>query len=468
MEDNMEDIQETKDYTINEHADIKIKLDNIGSNSGISDIAYIGRGYDVVNGYCFNVANLKNRVFTPYNNQVSFVAGKDDTVEFRTVFSQSEVAESLAATMKLNTGFGCFKAEAKSLFENNHSSTSNTAYTCASYLYLKGSETFDGASVRSLKEDGLLTSSFKADINDVNVPPSAIVRDYGTHVLVSGIVHGARLNFYLKTNHRTNIDKDKLELAIRGSFSKAFSTSGSLDTSGEFHEELEGTTFKFVQVGGDTGPDAMSLISGLENFRSICNNWKASLDKPNNANNIASVGHMLGLWEFADDEARRKELELYMTGQSSYTLDTKYHPIGYGFIKINEVGHLSNDHILNKTIEQLKNKFLEREDYRDHIKVIMPYFGDNAGKLGVDFTEGSGYQEYVDSIYRYRLLFNDIFMYMVIGDQNIPSNFDISFNSYQATATPLEGIECDVRLDNYSLPEPAPYNPPRPPHGGML
>lgn len=158
-----------------------------------------------------------------------------------------------------------------------------------------------------------------------------------------------------------------------------------------------------------------------------------------------------------------------MTGQSSYTLSTQYHTISYGMVKIDERSHLANEHMLNKLVEQLKIKNIENIEYKDHIKVIMPYFGDNAGKLGLDFAgNGAGYQEYVESIFKYRLLFKDIFLYIIIGDQTVPGNFNIPFQTYQAIATPLKGIDCEVKLENYNIPEPEPYKPHRPPHGGML
>ena len=329
-----------------------------------NNIAYIGRGYDVVNGYSFEINKLKSRVFWPRNNKVKFSqSGKADASDFFTVFQKESISNSISAAMKLNVGIGCFKGEAKAAYDSESTSEEEFAYSVASYIYNKGTEDYEFASPLQILDDNILDPVFKKAINDPKISPARIVSSYGTHVLASGVVHGARLNFYLKTMNSVQSDKKELKASIALSFGKAFKANADVKIDSKYEQQINSTTGKFYQVGGDPGNSAGDLISSIEEFKTICTTWRESLRQPGMANEIANVGNLIGLWEFAEDDDRRAELESYMTGKYVES-QKKTRILGLGLIN---VPNMSSTEDISKfdlmlTIKNKDNRFNGIED----------------------------------------------------------------------------------------------------------
>ena len=333
-----------------------IVVDASGKNLGN---AYIGCGYDLINDFCFSSDKVKARVFIPRNNKVILEgSGKSDDVDFYTVFDGTKASQSIAAAMKINVSYGIFKGEAKAAYNEDKSSEHSYAYSCASYIYQKGTERYDRSSVSDVLEDGALTTAFEKAINDYSVSPERIVLDYGTHVIANGVVRGARLNFYLKTLHDSSMDKKKLETAINISFGKAFGAKANVDIEEKYQRVVNETTCKFYQAGGDAGSQTMSLTTNLEGFQKTCEIWKDSLNNEDNAKEIARVGTLLPIWEFARDPARQAQLKNYMlNGKETGILEKA--PIIVGDYHIGEI----QDAVVSK---ELFDKL------REYIKGVNP------------------------------------------------------------------------------------------------
>ena len=305
-----------------------VKDESLGKLNG--DKAYIGRGYDLVNGACFSSELLKDRVFTPRWNKVTFRgSNQSDDVSFSIVNEKSKISESLAASMKINAGFSIFKGEVKGAYDSTQEDRCETLYAVASYFYKKGVEDYEYGSAINLKEDGVLEPAFKKAINDFNVTPAQIVSSYGTHVLASGVVHGARLNYYLRTENINHKDTSKLKLALKTKFGSAFSAEGNMEATQGFEDEIKNTSYKFIQVGGMAAENLMSLVQNVNGFNEACQVWKKSLNESQNAHEIATVGSMVPLWELADDPVRKKQLEDYMTKNTD--LRNKNPPLWRGY-----------------------------------------------------------------------------------------------------------------------------------------
>lgn len=447
------------DYTLNHRDDVRLK----GPDGNlINSLAYIGRGYDVVNGVCFDADQLKARVFTAYNNLVTFNTGcENETLNFDTVYEKAETSKSIGAAMKMNLGIGIFKGEVKASFDQSSEHEENMAYTCASYVCAKGCEDFPLADAQSIKNDNLLTPAFKEAINNPQVSPQQIVNTYGTHVMANGVVHGARLNFYLSTSHSKNVDKLKLKAAIQASFGAAFKGNASATVSEEYKDEINATSCTFVQVGGDTGDSAIKVVQGIDAFKEICKTWKASLSSASHGNNIASVGSLIGLWEFADDADRKKELELYITGHLYDSVE--YHPIAMGIVYYNvpedATGFVSVDELVKQLFAKNTRKSLEElskiaavnellRDSVDGIKIVYPWMSDivsnNCGTVPKNELHlGFCQMKYIP--------------YTVLGNSKVPVDFDQNIQSFEfkdGNLLPWNHPEIHINID-----------PSRPHHG---
>lgn len=283
----------------------------VKTNAG--EESYIGLGYDLVNGSCFSKELLKDRVFYPRGNTVQFERAECDDVSFSIVEEKSKVTESIAASMKLNMSFGIFKGELNAAYDESSEDSSDSLYAVASYYYKRGVEKYEYGGSINLKNDGVLDPAFKQAINDFSVHPSEIVSTYGTHALSSGVVRGARLNYYLKTSNTKHLRKEDIKAGIKAKFGKAFGVTGNFEMSKECEEEVNKTDYKFLQVGGLANEKLMALCTSIEGFNTVCETWKKSLENPDMGREIAAVGSVVPLWELADDPIRRKQLEAYMT-----------------------------------------------------------------------------------------------------------------------------------------------------------
>lgn len=310
--------------------------------------AFIGRGYDLINGSCFTKENLKARVFYPRENKVTFLPSTSDDVSFSIVDEKSKVTESLAIAMKLNVGFGIFKGEVKAAYEGTSEDTCETLYAVASYFYKKGVEDYAFGSVSNILEDGVLDPTFKKVINDPQVSPQRIMIDYGTHVLANGVVRGARLNYYLRTANRNHKDTESLKGALKAKFGSAFSANANLEKTKGFENEITETYYKFYQVGGAGADEIMGLASTVDGFDKACIFWKKSLQEAGKANEIASVGTVIPLWEFAEDPVRRKQLELYMTvGVDLVTSKNKEVALKHGELEFDRIAEIPEGLLIN-------------------------------------------------------------------------------------------------------------------------
>ena len=344
--------------------------------------AYIGCGYDLVNDFCFSSDKVKARVFIPRNNKVILDgSGKSDDVDFYTVFEGTKVSQSIAAAMKINVNYGIFKGEAKAAYNEEKSSEHSYAYSCASYIYQKGTERYDRSSVSDIMEDEVLTTAFEKAINDYSVSPERIVLDYGTHVIANGVVRGARLNFYLKTLHDNKLDNKKLEAAINVSFGKAFGAKAEVEVEEKYQKAVEETTCKFFQAGGDAGTQTMSLTTSLDGFKKTCEIWKESLDKETNAKEIARVGTLLPLWEFAREPARQAQLKNYMLyGKETGILEKA--PIIVGDYHIGEV----QDAVVSKDLFDRLREYIKGVNSNPRIKSNTEVFFPSAMDRTVDIV----------------------------------------------------------------------------------
>ena len=130
-----------------------------------------------------------------------------DSVAGKTV---SEYVKSLGVKAGISGKYGCFKGDFKSSFKTDESVSEENSYAKALLTVKKNREIISGfQTAESLKP--YLARQFEKDINDKNVDPRTIFKEYGTHVL-SDIIIGGRVSInweYTNTDNKTSKEDRK-------------------------------------------------------------------------------------------------------------------------------------------------------------------------------------------------------------------------------------------------------------------
>lgn len=271
----------------------------------------VGRGYNIfgafadnasVQGPVLDFAKMKNDgliTSTPINDSDTLiVAGQ----------TLQQVSESMSASVSAS-GSGSFGAA--SFAGSMSSSFSKETMFRHEYHYANLYQLHRVARVKLLADivrlrDSYLTPLAAEVINSPSVAADQVIDFFGTHVL-AGAVYGARFEYSSATNTWAYAAKTSAAVAVEVSFqSLTGSGSGTSDfSSSEERQEYDSNSVTRVRAsGGDS-----ELASGLGDLEA----WKASIDDNDPVlvqfDDAPGSRPLLPIWEFAHDEARRRELQ---------------------------------------------------------------------------------------------------------------------------------------------------------------
>lgn len=268
----------------------------------------VGRGYNAFGAYARN-----DRVKWPV---LDFKAlkrdGHVDTIPLSTS-DMTEVAGNsleelreqmttkLSASFDTTFGLAAYSAEMSSSFASETLSRHEYSFATLYQFYRK-------AEVRVRPNVEMLRSSYmdetaKKMIDDPETSLGSILEQFGTHVLVDA-VYGARFEYSSATNTWAYEAKTSMAASIQASF---HNVTQSGDASFEFASEKEQKSYSsssVIQVRAEGG--RAELATSLESHAA----WKASIaDHEPVLVEFGKGESLIPIWEFAQDPARRKEIE---------------------------------------------------------------------------------------------------------------------------------------------------------------
>lgn len=268
---------------------------------------YLGRGYDVSMKYA-DPECAKSRVLDVVEldeeglveiltvNQTSTECCSGETVE--------EYLSTLSVAIDANGKYMCFSASVSTNFATgehvykNHSFA--TMHTMISRFRNQVPQSVTTGTLKSF-----LLDTAKHDINDTEVPPETLFDTYGTHVM-TGVITGARLDFNIHCDmSRVETDK-KIDVFAQAAYN-GMVTEISGSTAVLTHEEHS----SFIQ----NGESHCTVVGGNSQFGnnilandSYYDKWVESIDENSTFCGYADGG-LRPIWDFADSQDRRDELE---------------------------------------------------------------------------------------------------------------------------------------------------------------
>lgn len=268
----------------------------------------VGRGYNIFGAFADN-ASVQGAV-------LDFAKMKSDGLITATPINDSDtlivagttlqqVSESMSASVSASGSVGFGTA---SFAGSMSSSFSKETMFRHEYHYANLYQLHRVARVKLLADmvrlrDSYMTPLAADVINSPSVAAEQVIDFFGTHVLADA-VYGARFEYSSATNIWAYAAKTSAAVAVEVSFqSLTGSGSGESDfSSTEEREEYDSNSVTRVRAaGGDS-----ELAGGLDDLDA----WRATIDD-NDPVLVQFAGSqpLLPIWEFAQSEARRRELQ---------------------------------------------------------------------------------------------------------------------------------------------------------------
>jgi hypothetical protein len=273
---------------------------------GKDDLSYIGHGYDMVNGPIYDGAFQKGKIFEP--EVVFFEPIVEEYGDTKVATNEEDISKGITASVGFNIDLGKFipfSMDIKAKYHRNDDHHELHRYAYLYHNYIKGTEVFDNCDVTSIKK--LLTPSFKEAIANPNVTPAQLVDSFGTHVIASGVKHGARFSVYLSFDDVNNKFNSEFNADLVSKIMKAKTDAHANLTDDE--KALSSTlNIEVNQIGGQLSKGIFDDTPVSEKF----DYWHASLEKDGNGEALVSIAQLHGIWELVDDENRANEIKQYI------------------------------------------------------------------------------------------------------------------------------------------------------------
>ena len=265
----------------------------------------LGSGYDVAGNYA-DVADVKAVVLDlgalQAANLLRQVQYERATYQVVSGENSQEYQRSLSARVKITgSGFGFSGALRASFNKDRYESRHYAFATVQSLIRKHGLRVVLPVTPEQLR--GFLTPSAATAINDPSVNPLDLFEVFGTHVL-TGIIVGGRLDFNTSANMSFEKQARSIDVYARASFKSIFA-SASIEaqaTDDLSWSEYSATEEKHLEVYGGRSEYGQYIMNA-----GVYENWIESIEENPVFMDFESTG-LLGIWELADDAARRSEL----------------------------------------------------------------------------------------------------------------------------------------------------------------
>ncbi|MCL2031000.1 MAG: hypothetical protein FWG93_05590, partial [Oscillospiraceae bacterium] len=239
---------------------------------------------------------------------------------FSTVFTGRTAAGVLS---EIDVGFKLTDGRAAPLFFNGFASPGAEPLPAhALFGYTTARSDYYGLGLadaynRAAEMKSLLKPEARGAINDAELAPRELFSRYGTHI-ISSFTQGGRFDAYYIYRGPREITEDAFRAAINAAFTYMTAT-GEVALRGEHAQILEDTV---ITLGFTGSEGVFAGQTPLREARSRFSVWYENLTLDNCA--ISKLDRLIPIWELADGEARRAELqEAYLAALDGYTQDVK-------------------------------------------------------------------------------------------------------------------------------------------------
>lgn len=199
---------------------------------------------------------------------------------------RDDYMKNVAASLSASGSYGGFSGTLSSSFNMTENTTQAYSFGTHTFEYQAYSLTLP------IDLTGLLDPKFQADLQNDNVAPADLYRDYGTHY-TSSILMGGKASLSLYTQFQSSYSVETITTDVTAAYKSiaaSFQTSGSFKYESSQSHETYNSTSSLVLVGGD--PTVSSFDA-----------WKAtvvSAPKFINFNTQASSNGLVPLYELLD------------------------------------------------------------------------------------------------------------------------------------------------------------------------
>lgn len=268
----------------------------------------IGKGYNVATGKYADLSDVKDFVldFDKLSKASYIENNKDQTESYRTMsgLNINEYAHSFQSHLSLSYSGLAFSGSMQSNFSFSKASYASTSFASIHYYIRKGIIKIRDSRNRVDTLKNYLAEDFKAAINNATMTPQQLFDAYGTH-LITGCYTGGRHEYNLQINLKKVNSSMSFGAMVQASYKSGFA---SASMSASFQSETDKASFesnKTISVhfvgGGNT--------SGNPETNNGFVKWRNSITEDNAQFYDFAEHGLLAIWEFADKQSRRDELE---------------------------------------------------------------------------------------------------------------------------------------------------------------
>lgn len=307
---------------------------------------YLGYGYNVAKSGYFNAGDVSTRaeILDTDLLQEDNRLYKLDVTTIDTAQYMGETLESyqkdVASNLGLSFSYGLFskiKGDFSLSANMNTSGMSKSVFIKKQIKIMKQRQYIDW---NDLEVEELYAYANKKFLKAINADMSGKSADekakyyaekvfdvYGTHILMD-IMLGGRLdlNYVYKNTQQESFEEIKASLdATYKAFIAKLSGSVSTEITEKAKKFAENSTFTSTRFGGTVAPDMSTFEQALEGYKE----WSQSIED-NKMLYFFDVGtncqdSLLAVWEFADSEAKRKDIivayEKYVSSVGQFFAD---------------------------------------------------------------------------------------------------------------------------------------------------
>lgn len=304
-----------------------VEVITIQLGRGSSKYGFIGRGYDAINGeyFCASANGLKGQILqfgedfavineAINNSDITYYAGK----------TFNSYRKDFAETLGITGGYAGFSGSFDTSvgFSSNYSEEISFASATSKNLKTKEYLETSQKDLAILKQN--LTSDFSAAINNSSLKPEDLFKKYGTHVMLETDIGGRFVVNYTYTNTEGE-DASNFKMSVKANYEGVFKTDGNSDTQFDQNSKMSQSNTK---ISGYTRGGSGAAFSNMDNAIESMQEWTASLDDEkkwsliDSPSTIADENICTGIWLFADDEQRQKEIHDAYTDLLSKNADS--------------------------------------------------------------------------------------------------------------------------------------------------